>query len=109
MALFDRLAAAAILTIVRPFKRVFFTLLGGSLLYLALFQLIIHTVNRHPSARFVTSLNIACIVVVGSAVIYVGLVSPILALTAGVRSSMRAKRAARDFARDGALGSASWG
>ena len=94
MAFVEQMVMAGARFVLRPFRKVLIALFGGSLLWLVLLKIIVHSVNPHPSQGFLTAFNITGLLVIGGAVVYVGVVAPLLAISAPWRARRKARRIA---------------
>ena len=92
MAIVEQMVVSSARAVFRPFRRVLITAFGGLMLWLVLSKIIIRTINTHPSERFVVAFNITGYIVIGTAVLYVGVISPLLAISAPWRARRRARR-----------------
>ncbi len=106
MAIVEQMVVSSARAVFRPFRRVLITAFGGLMLWLVLSKIIIRTINTHPSERFVVAFNITGYIVIGTAVLYVGVISPLLAISAPWRARRRARRSESN---PDALGSARLG
>lgn len=70
MALLDRLAGRAISSLPHLLRRPLLSVVGGALLWLALAQIIKHTIDPHLILGFATALNLTGLVIIGSALLY---------------------------------------
>jgi type IV secretion system protein VirD4 len=106
VALVEQLAISGARAVVRPFQKVFLALLVVSVVWLWPVKAIFLRIDKHPSQRAIAVYNYAGSGVIWCAILYAGVVSPLLAISAPWRGR---RKASRGTDKSDALGSASLG
>lgn len=92
LSLVDQVVASSARAVIRPFRRVFLAVLVTSVVWLGPVKALFLRADKHPSQRAIAAYNYAGSAVIGSAILYAGVLFPLWAISAPWRARRKANR-----------------